>query len=361
VGDRGAGRRAEVAGRNNLTLRGLLVGLGLMFLNAHLVFQADMVWGVFLVFASPFSNVIFLLFLVTLTNLLLARRVPRLALTTADLIAVYVMLSLQTCIGAGMFLYRLMNAISYGHWGATPTNRWGSLYLPQMPEWLLVTDPDALKGYYLGQSTFFSARAIRAWLAPILYWTLLFYGLLLVLIATAVLFSGQWIRRERLSFPIVELPFQMVAIPAFWQRPAMWVGFGLAAGAELLNGLGYLYPSVPQLPIRRTNIGPLFTTPPWNAMGETNLSVYPFIIGLSFLMPLDLSVSLWVFYLFHKAQRVFGAVVGWNEIPQYPFPRDQQFGAGAAIILAALWASREHLRRVWRVAFGRRKAEGGRR
>jgi hypothetical protein len=58
------------------------------------------------------------------------------------------------------------------------------------------------------------------------------------------------------------------------------------AGAQLLNGLNFLYPSVPQIPLKRVNIGPLFTSPPWNALGETNVSFYPLVIVSLALKPM---------------------------------------------------------------------------
>jgi hypothetical protein len=290
--------------------------------------------------------------LLTGLNTLLRRLWPRVALSSADLIAVYLMLSLQTGLGSMNFIHWLMGSITYGPWAANPNNRWAEEYLIHLPDWLMITDREALKGYYMGHSRFFAEGHWRVWLVPVIWWTLYFWTLAAVLLAVAVLFSRQWIRRERMSFPEVELPFQMVSEgTSFWRQRLMWYGFALAAGAELINGLNFLYPSIPRLPLKRLNLAPLLTDPPWNALGETNISFYPFIIGLTYLIPLDLSMSLWVFYLLHKAQLLFGAMVGWREIPGYPFPYQQQFGAGAAIIVVALWSSRDHLRRVWRVAW----------
>ena len=79
----------------------------------------------------------------------------------------------------------------------------------------------------------------------------------------------------------------------------------LAAGAELLNGCNALWPSVPSLPIKRLNLAPLLTDRPWSGLGETNLSWYPFAIGLSFIMPVELSVLLLAF--FSRPQGAIGA------------------------------------------------------
>ena len=352
LSDAGAVTPDPSGDRAGLPVRGLLLSLLLLPLNVYFVFNAEPMRMMWLTNAAPFANVIFFLFLVVGANALLRRFAPRLALRSADLITVYITLSLQTGLGSMNFLHWLMGSVSYGHWAASPQNDWEQRYLRHLPGWLVVTDPEALKGYYLGHSTFFAPRHMGAWLLPICYWTLVLYALLAVVTATATLVSQQWIRRERLSFPVVELPFQMVAEgTTFWRQRRMWLGFFLAAGLELLSGLNFLYPSIPALPLKRTNIGTWFTAPPWNALGETNISFYPFVLGLTFLIPLDLSFSLVAFYGLHKAQLILGSVQGWLTIPNYPFTYNQQFGAGAAITAIALWSGRGHFKHVWRVAW----------
>jgi hypothetical protein len=124
-----------------------------MIVNGYFAFYAEPMRNVAFTSAAPFANVIFLLFLLTASNALLARVVPRLALTAADLIAVYVMLSIQTGLGDTRALHSLISTIAGGYWGATPSNRWALNWLPHLPQWLMITDVEALRGYFLGNST----------------------------------------------------------------------------------------------------------------------------------------------------------------------------------------------------------------
>src|SRR5206468_630570 len=136
------------------------------------------------------------------------------------------------------------------------------------------------------------------------------------------------------TFPVVELPFQMVAEGSpFWRQRGMWLGFALAAGMELMNGLQTWFPTVPMIPLRRTNVALSFTDKPWNAIKELNLSFYPFIAGLSYLMPLDLSFSALLFYFLSLGQHVLGSIEGVDQNPYFPYARQQQFGA----VLVILW------------------------
>src|SRR5207248_11515995 len=124
-----------------------------------------------------------------------------------------------------------------------------------------------------------------------------------------------------------------------------------------LNGLHYLYPALPSIPYQGDDLdlSRLITQHPWNAIGTTRADFYPFMIGLGFLLPMDIIFSAWFFYLVGKAQLVLGAATGWQELnPQYPYHGMQAAGAVVAIAVAALWEARGYLGRVLRRAVGAR-------
>ena len=58
-------------------------------------------------------------------------------------------------------------------------------------------------------------------------------------------------------------------------------------------------------------------------------------------MPLDLSFSLWVFYLFWQAQDVFFNATGWTTASN--LQTQQRAGAWIGIGVLALWTSRNHI------------------
>jgi hypothetical protein len=351
--------RAARTGRGRISLgsplsgRALVVALVLMAVNITLVFYAEPVRGTQFSNSGLFAPVLFLLFLLTAINALIARAVPRAALSAAELLTVYVMLSVQTGLSSGRFIFWLLCSITYGFRYASPSNQWLTLYGPYLPTWLTVRDAEALRGFYLGNATLFTPHLLGVWLAPVLAWTLFLAVMGLVLTAIAARFAPSWIHRERLTFPVVELPFQLVAEgSSFWRQRGMWLGFGLAAGMELLNGLQTWFPTVPMIPLRRTNVALSFTDKPWNAIRELNLSFYPFIAGLSYLMPLDLSFSALVFYFFSLGQHVLGSIEGLDQNPYFPYSRQQQFGA----VLVILWTV---LLSAWRDGSRRRGGSDG--
>jgi hypothetical protein len=120
-------------------------------------------------------------------------------------------------------------------------------------------------------------------------------------------------------------------------------GFALTAAITLINGLHFHYPVVPSLRLR-TEIGRLFSDKPWNAVGWTPIVVHPWIVGFVFFIPLDLSFSVWFFYLFIRFQRVIGAIAGWQSLPGFPYQNQQTSGGWIALSIIAIWLTRKHLK-----------------
>ncbi len=321
-----------------MTWRAAAVGVPLMLLNVVLVFYAEPVRGGQFSNSGVFAPVLFLLFWLTAGNALVRRRAPRWALAPSELATVYVLLCVQTGISSGRLAFWILCAITYPFYSGTPTHAGLAEHAARLPGWLVVRDPDALRAFHAGGREFFQAHQFAVWAGPILSWSLFLLVLGLVSLVAAALCAPGWMRRERLTFPVVELPLQMVAGEGLRRERVLWWGFGLAAALNLLNGLHVWVPAVPDIPLRRTNLAPLFVSRPWSAIREFNLSWYPFIAGLSFLMPLDLSFSTLFFYFGSLGQRVAGSSLGLDQIPRFPYVSEQGSGAVLALSIPLLLA-----------------------
>ncbi len=137
----------------------------------------------------------------------------------------------------------------------------------------------------------------------------------------------------------------------FYRNNLLWIGFGIGFGLDLINGLNFIYPNIPAIPIRH-DIGGMFTEKPFNAIGSTPIHLNPYAIGIGFLMPLDLSLSCWLFYLFWKVQLVFGSMTGLNQTPGYPHIDMQSLGAYFGLCFFAIWITHKHLWKVFRNVIG---------
>ncbi len=302
-----------------------------------------MVRYTFATWAAPFYNAVFTLLLVVLANTAIARLCGRPVFNRLELLCVYSIVSVASALLSTDLLGILITLMGYPTRFATPTNGWDRLFEGALPRWLVVTDRSALKGFYEGNSTLYRWDHITAWLLPSLCWMLFAAALFIGFLSLAVLLRKQWVDSERLTFPIVQLPMAVAGSPrAFFGDRLVWAGLVIAGGITLLNGIHYLVPSVPNIPIKRRDFD-LFTTPPWSAANPIRVSFYFFAITLGFLMPLDLSVSCWLFYLLYLGERAFVASLGLEPGSSAPYTSDQAFGAYMVIGLLAIWSARSHL------------------
>ena len=334
--------------RRSVTFRAVLIGLALIPINVYLVVQWETVWGTqYPTTMSIFFNAIFCLFLLSLLNLPLRRYLPRFAFNQGELLTVYGILLAAIAVSGHDFSQTIFCTLGNAHWFATPENEWQTLFWNYVPHWLTVNDDKVLLGFYEGESSFYVAEHIRGWIQPMLLWTLALTVLAFVMICINSIIRRQWIQREKLTYPLVHLPFEMThdnALQSFFGNGLLWLGFGIAASIDLINGIHTLFPVFAQIPLSY-DLGAHFVDRPWNAIGSFPLQVNPYAIGLAFPIPLDLLFSCWFFYLIWKLERVFGAIAGVST-PGYPFPDQQILGAFLGIALVALWMGRKYLAQI---------------
>ena len=325
-------------------LRPVLIATILIPLNSYWIAYQEVAWYARLTYVVPFPNVIFTIFLLTAFNTLLSR-ISKSALTHGELLVIYILLSIASAISNNLMLAEVIPSFGYAHWYATPENEWKEIIWKHLPAWLTVNDKDILRGYYEGDSSLYSMRTIRTWLSPVLAWSSFTFVMVFVMLCLSAVLRRQWTESERLTYPTIRLPLEMTSPKSgFFGNRLMWTGFAVAGGICLINGLSVLYPSIPQIPVKRRSINHYFTTKPWNAMGGLHIGFYPFIIGIGFLMPLDLAFSCWALFLFRKFQRILISIAGLTNIPGFPFFKEQESGSVIGLCIAAIWVGKGHFK-----------------
>ena len=331
--------------------RAFPIAFVLIVLDAFWVIEAEKVgYGPYFTTISLFANVFFILTGLIVVNGLLKRFAPRLMWSQSELLLMYSMVGIGAAIAGHDFAPSLVQMLGHPTHFGNAANGWLGRFGRFLPAPLMVSDETALKGYYGGHSTLYAPENYGPWLGPLFLWT----GFIVVLFGTMqcvnVLVRQGWQDRERLPFPVVEIPLQMTdSESGLWKNRVFWVGFALCAVIEIVNGLAYLYPNVPKISVGQTDISGqgLFATRPWNAVGFTAYSFYPFAIGLGYLLPLDLLFSCWFFYLFWKLQMVASAAFALDVTPDFPFVREQAFGGYFAILMFLFWNGRNYFKQVW--------------
>ena len=309
---------------------------------------------------APFYSVVFTLLILALLNLPLKKLAAKYALTGGELISLYVLMSITLLFMSYDMFLPLVSTIVHAFYFASPENEWADLFWRYLPDWLTINNPEALNAFYRGEETLFEASYLRTWLKPTFWWCTFTFVLLFVMQCINTIIRKQWAEQERLVYPIVELPYQIAYnTSSFLRSRPMWWGFAVAASISLLNGLSMFYPSIPSIPNKHIPLNRLFTEKPWTAFltGGSSIIVYPFAVGLSFLMPLDLLMSCLLFFFLYKMQAFVGILTGLEKMPGFPYPYEQNIGAYTGVSVIVLWGTRRQIWSALMQAIGRRTPE----
>ncbi|MGB9596258.1 MAG: DUF6785 family protein [Candidatus Poribacteria bacterium] len=339
--------------QSKVTFRSILLGILLIPINVYWVTIVEVKYYSLDGSCLPlFVEPVFILFVVTCFNLLLRRFSVKSALNQTELLIIYIMLAVSMTFAGHDTFQNLFGQISHAFWFATPENEWEQLFFRYIPSWLAVENKMVLDGFYRGDSSIYYLPNLMPWIKPLLIWGAFFIALVLMMLCMNVLIRRRWTEYEKLAYPIIQLPLGMSkeSGTALFKNKIMWIGFGVAALIDIINGLNVLVPVVPMINyIKLTNIGYVFTDRPFDVLRGTNISMYPFAIGLAFFLPLDLSFSCWFFFVFRMMEQVFGRATGLREFPYFS---EQASGAWFALGVVAIWSMRKYLGQVFKKAIG---------
>lgn len=331
--------------------RALLLGVLLIPLNSYwvAVMEAIKYTGHPTTYSLYFNAVFCLLVLSTLSGLV-GRIRPSWALSRAELLCVYFMI----CIGSALVGHDqaqvLLSVVLHPHQYLTPENGWETLFLPHAAPSLLVADPNTLEAVFEGHATIYDPDVIRGLVKPLFWWSCFWVALLVCFASLSVILRRQWADSEKLTFPLVALPFEMTQPEfGFFRNRLMWIGFVLPCLLQVVNNLHQVWPGVPLISSRGQYLSNYLTTPPWNAIGWSPLWLHPWAVGVGYLLPLDVLFSSWVFWWYWKAQAILASALGLGKThPMAPYIPEQALGAYLGIAAIVTWSARAHLRAVLR-------------
>jgi hypothetical protein len=366
--------RAEPSTTSALSPRAIAVGLVAVVLTCVVVCYAELVVArIQIGFLQLPPVVIGMLVLLLAARALLGRSTGWLRLSSSELFTVYVMMLLASMVSSRGLLEKLVPLLVVPNYFATPENHWGRLFFPSTPRWAVPFDPHGEAKQWVALRFYEALRAgeqlpWEVWIVPLLMWGLfvaLIFGAFLCL---AVLLRRQWVDNEKLSFPLVQLPLEMIrgegsgvggaSRGSFRSNRLTWLGFALPALVFGFNGLHQWYPSVPEFPTE-IDLNSVLVEPPWNSIGYTHAFVSFAAVGFFYLLPTDLLFSLWFFFALLRFTEAQAAVLGYQPeaMPLYPcklFEGYQFMGSYAVLVAAMLWSARPHLKLVGQAAFRNR-------
>ena len=340
-----------------VSLRAVLIGLAAAPLNTYWMTYTYWRFGYSSGPGIIYYNCVCYLVGMVGINALLRRWRPRWTFSVGELLTIYLLLSISTAWCGVDFVSDLPEAISNPFWFATPSNQWDHLVLPYLPTWLTVSDPDVIAGLFEGDSSFYRRHVLLAWLGPVLWWTAMATALMLAYVSLSSILRRRWCDEEKLLFPAAIVPLHIAEERhGLFRSRALWVGLLLAAGMETINLIHGLFPAFPGIPFSWDLRPYIEELPPWDAIRWATVGVWPTVVGICYLMPLDMAFSLWFFNLMFKAQLILASHFGWttNTVTGFPYIDNQSMGGFFALLISVLWLDRHYLVQVARKVLGQR-------
>ena len=183
--------------------------------------------------------------------------------------------------------------------------------------------------------------------------------LYVVMIALMVIVRRQWMDHERLIYPIMQLPIEMIRgeggnslVNPFFKNKLMWLGFAVPFAILSVNALHDYFPFFPEIDLTQRHL--IFRN-----REELFIYIVFSMIGFTYFVNLNIAFSLWFFNLLFKLQKGYMGILGWTvseRLGPYspgrsPIFIHQDMGAMIALVLVGLWISRRHLHAVLRKAW----------
>ena len=343
--------------KSGVTRRAVLIGLLFVTALCRVTGYNDYhIFGTWLGSGHFPLGACFLFFCLTFgVNYVLRKFFPGSKLKPGELITIWCMMIVVAGLpdaGLARYFFPQMIGVSYF---ATPENEWLEIIHPYIPDWLIVRDQKAIDYFYEIAPKGWGVPW-KAWVKLLSFWLPFFFLIWITTICLSAILRRQWVEKERLSFALVQLPVEMSqsdggVLNSFFRNKLMWIGFAIPVILHGLNGLHYYFPAVPEAKIR-LYLDHYFYEAPWHQIRPFWMHILPSVIGMSYLVSLEVSFSIWFFFLLYKVERVLGYVLGYSGATYYRgfIPYREM---GGYIVLAGffVWMGREHLKSVIKAVF----------
>ncbi|MFP4056304.1 MAG: DUF6785 family protein [Candidatus Brocadiia bacterium] len=288
---------------------------------------------------------------------------PR-ALSSSELVLIYIMMIVASAIPTWGLVTNMFHILTRPFYFATPENAWQEIILPYVPSWIVPDNPQRVSHYfYVGLP---SGETIpwQAWVKPLVWWTALMVTVYFVMICMMVMVRRQWVEHEHLTFPLIHPPMEILkdndrcVMPPLFRTAKFWVPFLIVFFIVSNNAFRYRNPEFPQIRLMT-----------WFRFFNRTVAIAFFwnfaIMGVTYFINLDVAASLWFFHLFSKVETGIFNLVGFRLSGRNPILTGSSIATshqnmGAVIVLSAvvLWRARRHLRDVFRKGlFGARDVD----
>ena len=306
----------------------------------------------------PMGPIAVLLALVLFGRPTVYRLGHRYRLSPSEIATIYILMLVGAGVPSFGLTEYLIPTLAGASYFASVGNGWAPTFYHRIPRWMVPFDPagpvrqHAALAFYEGLKP---GQHIpwHPWVLPLILWTLFAFTLFFCYLCLATIIRRQWVDNEKLAFPLVQLPIEMLredGVP-FFGNWVMWIGFAIPMLAHSMNGMHHFVPTIPEIPLK-LELNPFFTSRPWNGMGLFWIWLLFSVVGLSYLISQELSFSLWFFFFVFRLQEAALTALGNQPAYAGPYPvqvfaAQQMLGAFLVLFISMVSLARPHLRLAW--------------
>ena len=305
------------------------------------------------------------LLLMSALNLVTQRLRGRPLLSARELGVVYILIMVTSGIPSSGLLRYLIPTLPTPHYFAGAGNQWERAIWGHIPDWLGVSGTPAnwfFEGMPEGASVPWGA-----WWTPLSRWLILVGAVWLMMICLSALVRKQWADQERLAFPLVQFPLEVLRDtgrgPSAWffGNRLVWLGASIVLLVHVINGVHAYYPSVPGVPTS-TSMDSALADRPWAAAVPVRFNLYFSVIGFGYLLSSEVAAGFWFSVILMKAQAILLSLVGYEGTSAWggaitEIGNREQMGALLMVAGMLLWFLRGTLASAFKRIFAR--APGG--
>ncbi len=341
-----------------ITLRAIVLGLATTLgVILYLIYIAERQGvGSFVHSQLPMLALMpFVLWLIA--NVGLARVWPAISLKKGELLTILAMLWIVGTLPG--WLGRWASIVASPSHFASTENRYAEHFFDYLPWHVLTpTTERVLDTFWLGLPAG-AAIPWDGWIGVTLQWLGVSLAMVLFGYCIFVLFQVQWEDREKLTFPLAQLPLDLLRgmdgphrMPELFRRRLFWIGFGVVFLPMLYNIATHFTPGLLHLDFNTR----IFRLELSEYMYRVNIRYMPLVMSVTYLCPVDILGSLILFRimsLFKAGMLVRTGLSFGSEGQQISGERllfMENYGALMFIALWAIWIARSHLRHTWQLA-----------
>jgi hypothetical protein len=334
----------------------LAIGLLAVVLTAVLVTQAEMVLSTVHIGYLQLPPVALGLLLMLIAIGRVGRRISsRLALSKAEMLVVYVMVLVAAMVSSHGVAQKLVPLLVIPNFFADYNNNWQMLF-GHVPAALVPYLP--MHGSRQSISTDYYEKLPRgagipwhAWATPLLTWGLLVALVLFSFLCLASILRRLWVDQEKLSFPLAQVPIQLVEERdgSIFRSTQFTFGALIPIVIYAINGLHQNLPVVPGITLTYL-LNDYLSTPPWNGIAYTPFLISFAAIGFFYLLPLDILLSLWAFFILSRIAQVGAISTDIDPLAFSTSLKTQTIGAYVVLVGMLISSSRGYWRQVWKSA-----------